>query len=109
WQRFRKNGWPTSRQEAFHYTNLATLLENPSQGASLQHVPLPDLPTSPPAGVTVQPLAEALVAGDTTLQPLLEDRYNTLTSLNAALMSDGLVMDITRSSDTPILLLNDHP
>jgi Fe-S cluster assembly protein SufD len=119
---FSRAGLPNRHIEAWHYTDLRNLMRkalplvaapSPAEIAKLaaeasrppsprivlvDGVFAPELSTPLPAGVSVVPLATALAQSDA---PLIESLAATwaeaddaMVSLNAALMQDGLVIDI---------------
>jgi Fe-S cluster assembly protein SufD len=114
--RFERQGLPTPRTEAWHYTSLANLAQiafaAPANDAGPVALPEPllagafrlvlvngrlrpdlaPLPALPP-GVSVRSLAEALAA-DPALARSLAFEDEPMLSLNAALMSDGLLIEV---------------
>ncbi len=133
--RFAELGFPTTRQEDWKYTNVATIEKHafsvPSQGAAsaaqtgalglpgahrlvfvdgrydaaLSHV------QSLPSGATVRSLADALTHEPDRLEPLLRGNAATLATgfdaLNAAFWADGAYIDVPAATaiDEPIHLL----
>jgi Fe-S cluster assembly protein SufD len=119
---FARAGLPNRHIEAWHYTDLRNLMRkalplvaapSPDEIANLaaeaarlpsprlvlvDGVFAPELSTALPAGVNVVPLATALAQGDTTLIDSLAAAWaeadDAMVSLNAALMQDGLVIDV---------------
>lgn len=119
---FARAGLPNRRLEAWHYTDLrnlmrqalpVALLPTPPEIAKLAveaarlpspHLVLvdgvfsPELSSPVPAGVTVTSLAAALAKGEPALIEALGANWaeadDAIISLNAALMQDGLVIDV---------------
>jgi Fe-S cluster assembly protein SufD len=119
---FARAGLPNRHIEAWHYTDLRNLMRkalplvaapSPDEIARLaaeaarlpsprlvlvDGVFAPELSTALPAGVSVVSLAAALAQGDVTLIDSLAaawaDADDAMVSLNAALMQDGLVIDV---------------
>lgn len=138
--RFAATGLPTRRVESWHYTDLRALLREAApvrapdemsvararecldHTARLGGVRLvvvngafrPDLSDMAdlPAGVTVQSLSDALVAGDAeVLAALTADGLgaeDSIVALNAALMQDGIVLRVASGAkiETPVTLIN---
>jgi Fe-S cluster assembly protein SufD len=119
---FARAGLPNRHIEAWHYTDLRNLMRKalplvaaPSSAeiaklaAEAARLPsprlvlvdgvfAPELSTPLPAGVSVVLLATALAQGDATLIDSLAAAWaeadDAMVSLNAALMQDGLVIDV---------------
>jgi Fe-S cluster assembly protein SufD len=119
---FARAGLPNRHIEAWHYTDLRNLMRKalplvaaPSSdeiaklAAEAARLPsprlvlvdgvfAPELSTALPAGVSVVSLAAALAQGDATLIESLAAAWaeadDAMVSLNAALMQDGLVIDV---------------
>lgn len=112
--RFRKSGWPTKRDEAWHYTDLAARLKNfdlalPESGASVAGL-IPE--SALPRIVFVNGrLSEELSAGLPELarygsDAVLEDgRDLPMVALNTALAQDGVALDIADSADAGTVFL----
>ncbi len=119
---FARAGLPNRRLEAWHYTDLRNLMRQAlplapvpeakeiaklSEAAARLPSPrlvlvdgvfVPELSSPVPAGVTVTSLAAALVKGEPALIESLGAAWaeadDAIISLNAALMQDGLVIDV---------------
>ncbi len=119
---FARAGLPNRRNEAWHYTDLRNLMRKalplvaaPSAAeiaklaADAERLPAPrlvlvdgvfapELSTPLPDGVNVVSLATALAQGDAALIDSLAAPWaeadDAMVSLNAALMQDGLVIDV---------------
>ncbi|MCZ8187728.1 MAG: Fe-S cluster assembly protein SufD [Beijerinckiaceae bacterium] len=87
-ERFKARGLPSKRVEAYHYTDLRTLMRQ-APGTAGAALPLPEAP----AGVTVHSLAEALAGGfrPGTAMGQAED---VVVDLNTALMREGMVIRV---------------
>lgn len=87
-ERFRGKGLPSRRVEAYHYTDLRSLLRTlPKPGCAGITLPVA------PAGVTIEPLADALAKGTVPSQAMgrAED---VVVDLNTALMREGVVIRV---------------
>lgn len=119
---FARSGLPNRRIEAWHYTDLRNLMRQALPLAPVPTAPeiarlsaeatrlpsprlvlvdgvfAPELSSAMPAGVTVTSLAAALAKGEPALIESLGAAWaeadDAIISLNAALMQDGLVIDI---------------
>ena len=119
---FARAGLPNRRLEAWHYTDLRNLMRQAlplapvpnaqdiaklsTEAARLPSPRLvlvdgvfaPELSSPVPAGVTVTSLAAALAKGEPALTESLGAAWaeadDAIISLNAALMQDGLVIDV---------------
>ncbi len=133
-ERFAAAGLPHRRVESWHYTDLRSLMRQalptaaaPSAAAVAALRPELDaagldgprlvlvdghfvaaLSTPLPQGATVQPLAAVLASGEAALLQLVTgaslDVRDPIFALNAALMQDGVVVDIAPGAEieTPI-------
>ena len=120
---FRAAGLPHRRVEAWHYTDLRALMREvpplapPSDAAAIERlrhefaaaaparrlvmvdgVFVPELSDSPPPGVSVRSLAAVLAEARPDLIALLAAQdfggTDTIVALNAALMQDGVVIEV---------------
>jgi Fe-S cluster assembly protein SufD len=130
-------GLPHRRVEAWHYTDLRALMREAlpiapaptpagidalrsELGKAAAHGPrlvlvdgifVPDLSDAMPAGITVRALAEVLTEGRADLVALLSARAHAIVdpivSLNAALMQDGVVVEVAPGTavEAPITLV----
>jgi Fe-S cluster assembly protein SufD len=126
--RFERQGLPTPRVEAWRYTNLANLAQIPFAAPANDAAPVaapaplvadalrlvlvngrlrPDLAPLPalPAGLVVRSLPEALAA-DPALAAALGGDGEAMLSLNAALLSGGVVIELAAGTvlDRPVEL-----
>jgi Fe-S cluster assembly protein SufD len=115
WTAFARKGLPNRRVEAWHYTDLKAALAKPARFAASGATPAlppalglrlvtldgvfrPDLSdlSALPEGVKVQPLSQALAQGAPGIMALIASddvvAEDSLVSLNAALMQDGVVL-----------------
>jgi Fe-S cluster assembly protein SufD len=119
WEAFSRKGLPNKRVEQWHYTDLraalrvgAPLAEAPRSAPALERIgdglrlvildgafraELSDV-VSPPEGVTIQSLRDALVQGDAQFMAEIAPQgltsEDSVVALNAALMQDGVVVRI---------------
>ncbi|HEX7390337.1 MAG TPA: Fe-S cluster assembly protein SufD [Acidiphilium sp.] len=112
--RFRKSGWPTRRDEAWHYTDLAARLKGfdlalPENGTSVAGL-IPEIAL--PRIVFVNGhLSEELSVGFPGLARygsdavLADGRDLPMVALNTALAQDGAVLDIADSADAGTVFL----
>ncbi|MDR2876704.1 MAG: Fe-S cluster assembly protein SufD [Chromatiales bacterium] len=119
--RFAEQGYPTPREEAWKYTDLAPLAGKHFQPLATRdevvaRVAIDDYVLDPqwprlvfidgyhvpalsmlPAGVSLAPLAEVLAQSPDTIKPLFtaSDEARGFAALNTAFMSDGLCLRLT--------------
>lgn len=118
WESFSRMGLPNRRVEAWHYTDMKSALASPAPIAAggvaaeiarthdavrlvtLDGAFRPDLSdlAALPAGVTAQPLREALGQGEAALMALVASADvqadDAMLALNAALMQDGVILRV---------------
>ena len=119
WAAFSEFGLPSRRVESWHYTDLKTAMSRPAPLATASHAALslprahdslrlvtldgvfrPDLSDIArlPEGVTVQSLRDALAQGEPRVMSALASAdigaQDAVLALNAALMQDGVVIEI---------------
>lgn len=130
--RFAEQGLPHRRVEAWHYTDLRSIMRKglplapapadaglaainqelagrPSLGGGrlviVDGVFVPSLSDAPPDGVHVRSLADVLGEGREDLVDLLAARDfgegDAVLALNAALMQDGVVIEVAPGADLP--------
>ena len=120
WAAFSEFGLPNRRIESWHYTDLKTALSRPAPLAAASHGALslprahdslrlvtldgvfrPDLSDIArlPDGVAIQSLRDALAEGELHVMSALASAdigaQDSMLALNAALMQDGVVIQIT--------------
>ena len=137
-EQFRAHGLPTRKDESWKYTGLGLLDQREIQLALTAETPVSgsthpaplveaafqvnildgrilDRNGTPPAGLTVLPLAEALNGEVDGLQALLESLPDTqkesgsghgFTALNTATLAAGLVIHVAAGADAGRLLIN---
>lgn len=99
-ERFKAKGLPSKRVEAYHYTDLRQVLRSIAKsGCAGIAVP------AAPAGVTIEPLADALARG---LEPGLAmgKAEDVVVDLNTALMREGVAISVAAGTAvaTPLVL-----
>ncbi len=119
WAAFSASGLPSRRVESWHYTDLKTAMGRPAPLATASHAALslprahdslrlvtldgvfrPDLSDTArlPEGVAVQSLRDALTKGEPHVMSALASAdigaQDPILALNAALMQDGVVVEI---------------
>jgi Fe-S cluster assembly protein SufD len=122
WTAFSRRGLPNRRVESWHYTDLKAALSKPARFAATGATPAlppalglrlvtldgvfrPDLSDLSvlPDGVKVQPLSEVLAQGAPAMMTLLASddiiADDALVALNAALMQDGVVLQIAADAE----------
>ncbi|HMK88577.1 MAG TPA: Fe-S cluster assembly protein SufD [Methylocystis sp.] len=92
WDSFTRKGLPSRRVESWHYTDLRAVLREISPEAAEAGKPAH---VTPPAGVVMTSLREALAQGDVEVMAALAPQTgDAAVDLNAALMQDGAVVRI---------------
>ena len=111
WADFSRQGLPNRRVESWHYTDLRAALRNVAPLAAPPASALEPLTLDGAAdGLTIQPLREALAAGDpevlAALAPAGVGADDAMVALNAALMQDGHILRIAPGArvEPPIIL-----
>ena len=108
---FERDGLPTRRIEAWHYTDLRTALrEIPAYARAANTNTVPPLtatshviglervaPGTPIDGVSIDSMASRFATGTMFLAP--SRRHDTVGQINAAFASDGAVIEIAEGAD----------
>ena len=115
---FERDGLPTRRIEAWHYTDLRTALRDippvakpanqnalPALGGASHVISLADAVSGTPlVGVTIEAMRERFAAG--TFHAVPRGAYDTIGQINTAFATDGVAIDIANGAklDRPIEL-----
>lgn len=98
---FVKKGFPTTRDDAWRYTDLAPIRESrfDRDGSPGREPSLSDMPNRPQAGIEVFDIAEAVIAFPELLEKHLgryaDPEKNPFTALNEALFQSGTFIRIS--------------